>query len=472
MGNLAVIYARISSDPEGRAVGVERQVEDCLALAERHGYTVVGIYRDNDVSASTTSAKRRPGFDAMVAHVRHGEVAAVLAYSNSRLTRRVREYLDLIELHRATGVLFRTVVSGDADLSTADGRGVALTLATWDQAEAERTRERVLRAKADGKARGAYGGGPRPFGYEADGVTLRLDEARMVAEAADRLLDGATLGRLCRDWNAAGVTTTRGNPWAPNALRRTLTRPRNAALIEHAGDYLPASWPPLMTRERWEAVRALLGDPARRTNGGLREPRWLMSGIARCGAEGCGAAVRRTVSRGIASYRCPVASHTSRRQEQIDDLVRGVIAARLRRPDARDLLAGRTTGTDERPELRRTLAELDARLDALAADVGLSERMLAKRAAVLEAEAEAVRRRLDALNALAAASAPLAALAAARDPAAAFLAADLDTQRAVVAELVTVTFTPTGKRGRPAGWRPGQPYFDPESVAIRWRRRP
>jgi DNA invertase Pin-like site-specific DNA recombinase len=468
MTKSAVIYARISSDPEGRAVGVERQEADCRTLAERHGYTVVGVFRDNDVSASTSSAKPRPGYDAMTARVRKGDVAAVIAYSNSRLTRRVREYLDLIDLHRQTGVTFRTVVSGDADLSTADGRGVALTLATWDQAEAERTAERVRRAKADTKARGAYGGGPRPFGYEADGVTLRPDEAALLSHAADDVLDGVSLGRIVSRWNEAGILTSRGGQWRPPSLHKALTRPRNAGLVESAGDYVTAVWPPLMSRERWEAVCAVLADPSRRTNGGHHRPRWLLTGIAECGV--CGKTMRHSVSRGKASYRCSGASCTARRQDVTDDYVSAVIAERLRRDDARDLLAGPSGDDDERPALRRKLAELEARLDALASDTALSERMLAKRAAALEAELDGVRSRLDALNAALAVSAPLAGIAGAPDPAAAFLAADLDVRRAVVETLATVTFLANAQRGRPKGWRPGDGhYFDPRTIAVEWR---
>lgn len=468
MKGSAVIYSRISSDPEGRSVGVERQEADCRTLAERHGYSVAGVFRDNDVSASTSSAKPRPGYDAMVARVQQGDIAAVIAYSNSRLTRRLREYLDLIDLHRQSGVTFRTVVSGDADLSTADGRGVALTLATWDQAEAERTAERVRRAKADTKARGHYGGGPRPFGYEADGVTLRPDEAALLRKAADDVLDGVPLGRIVAGWNAAGIPTTRGKAWRPPSLGKVLARPRNAALVESAGNYVTAVWPPLLPRDQWEAVCAVLDDPARRTNGGHHTPRWLLTGIAVCGV--CGRTMRHATARGIKAYRCSGASCTSRRQDVTDELVTGVIAERLRRADARDLLAGPLGADDERPELRRKLAGLEARLDALASDTALSERMLAKRAAALEAELDDVATRLDALNAGLAASAPLAGVADSPDPAAAFLAAGLDVRRAVVAALVEVTFLPSARRGRPKGWRPGDGhYFDPETVRIEWR---
>ncbi|MEU0312480.1 recombinase family protein [Nocardioides sp. NPDC006273] len=460
----------MSSDPEGRAVGVERQEADCKALAEKHGYTVAGIYRDNDVSASTKSTKKRPGFTQMVERIHQGDVAAVLAYSNSRLTRRVREYLDIIDLHRETGVLFRTVVSGDADLTTADGRGVALTLATWDQAEAERTSERVTRAKADMMSRGMYSGGPRPFGYESDGVTIREAEAELIRSAAEKVLDGSGLYTLAREWNESGNLTPRGNQWRNESLRKVLMRPRTAGLTNAPGGHVEAVWPAILDMDRWEAVRAILLDPSRRSNQLGGEAQWLLTGIAVCGLDGCGATVRHGRTKSIPHYRCSNRSCTSRRQDLTDDLVRAVIVKRLREPDASDLLARHLdpAAAKEARSLRRTVTELETRLEALATNTDLSEKMLAKRAAVLEGELEQAQTRLDAANVATMAAGPLNALAGHRDPGQAFLDADLKTQRGVVRTLVTITFLPNAPKGRPKGWTPGSPYFDPETVRIVW----
>ena len=61
-GRKAAIYVRISRDREGAGLGVQRQEQDCRELAERLGWHVVGVYPDNDVSASdrpSTSDQRR-----------------------------------------------------------------------------------------------------------------------------------------------------------------------------------------------------------------------------------------------------------------------------------------------------------------------------------------------------------------------------------------------------------------------------
>ena len=46
-----------------------------------------------------------------------------------------------------------------------------------------------------------------------------------------------------------------------------------------------------------------------------------------------------------------------------------------------------------------------------------------------------------------------------------FLDAPVDRQRAIVRALADVVILPS-PRGRPAGWKPGQPYFRPETIRI------
>src|SRR5690242_9448981 len=90
----AAIYVRISLDTEGTGLGVKRQREDCAALADRLGWTVVGVYEDNDVSA--TSGRVRPGYARMMRDVECGQIGAIVVWDVDRLTRTPRELEDVI----------------------------------------------------------------------------------------------------------------------------------------------------------------------------------------------------------------------------------------------------------------------------------------------------------------------------------------------------------------------------------------
>ncbi len=459
----AAIYARISEDRNGEALGVGRQVEDCRALADRLGYTVVETFIDNDLGASTRSRKARPQFDELMRRAEAGEFGAILFYSTSRLTRRPMEYERLIRLVEHQKVHLGSVMSGQVDLTTADGRAMARTLAAWDAAEAERTGERVARAALQRAELGKNHGGRRPFGYTKDGLHLDPVESAELRRAYASILAGVPLGAIARDLNARGVGTVNGRPWMPGTVRGMLLRPRSAGLSEHRGEIVGrAQWPPIVTEDVWRGAIALLTDPARRTSTGNRAT-YLLSGLARCGK--CGepmtsGGVKRS-NTGTAGYRriykCRVGYCVGRRQDWIDEFVTGVVIERLSRPDAVDLLLD--TDRPDTVALRAEAQAVRAQLDEVATMYAAGH----VTAAQLRTASDALRGRLTDLETAQghASRVPiLADVVNAADVQGAWDRLPLARRRAVVDCLMTVVLHPGG-----GGCRT----FDRDKVEIVWK---
>lgn len=446
-----VIYARISKDAEDRQAGVERQEADCRALAARLGLTVDEVFVDNDISASTLSKKKRPRFEEMMVLVEGGRIGTILAYSNSRLTRRPLELERLITAHDRTGVEFRTVVSGQDDLSTADGRMTARIKAGVDAAESERMGERIRRAKQQARDEGRWHGGWRPFGFQADGVTPDPGETAVVAEICRALLDGRSVSSQVRSLNDRDITTSTGKPWTTRTLLRVLQKP-NPAIDENVG----------------EAVRLLLADPARRSTPGPAR-RWLLSGIARCGV--CKLPLRGSASsmgpgRGTyPAYRClNPGKHIVISAVTLDEYISALAVSALSGPDAEPLF---TPAAVDTTELRREAKALRARLDGLADDLALDERTLSRRSRALQERIDAIQAEL----AAAATTTELAAFEGVDDAVDVWLGLDLERRRAVVRVLMDITID-RGARGvvpRVHRWRDDLPAFDPRRVRITWK---
>lgn len=470
MGEPTGVYLRISDDPEGRELGVTRQEEDTRALCERRGDEVVEVYKDNDLSASTKSRKPRPQYQQMLADAAAGRIRKIVAYTTSRLTRRPRENEDLIELAEQHGITFEFVNSPTFDLSTADGRQMARMLAAQDAAEAERTAERVQRAQQHAAVNGTHRGGPRPFGFESDGVTVRADEAEVIRTCSERLLAGVSLHALCAELEARGVLTSRGlTRWRHTALAQILQRSRNAGLVTYRGEVMgPAQWPAIVDEGTWRAVCALLSNPARRRSvtGGRRLR--LGSGLYLCGVCGDGTTVRASATRGSRrksdprGYRCRKAGHLVRLGEPVDELVERVVVLRLAEPDAVALLV--EDSAEDVAALHDTANAIRARLDELAglyAARVVDARQLQVGTAKLREELQQVEQ----LLAAASAGSALAGLAGNPDVARLWDELPIGRRAAVVDTLLTVTLLPA-KRGRQLGGN----YFDPDSVLIEWRR--
>ncbi|KLU10620.1 recombinase family protein [Kocuria sp. SM24M-10] len=458
----AVIYARISQDRKGAGLGVDRQAEDCRALAERLGWDVVQTFTDNDISAY--SGRRRPAYEDMLALLDTGAVHGVLCWHTDRLHRspvELERYIAVMERH---GVATHTVKAGELDLSTPSGRMVARMLGATARYESEHKAERIKRAMHQGAQAGKWLGGVVPFGWTIDGTPAIHDaEAEEVRAAVRAVLAGRSLGSIIKDWNDRGITTRTGRRWSYATLRQLLIRPRNAGLAEWHGEIVGESqFPAIISREEWESVRRVVENPARRKSQSNRV-RHLLAGLAVCGE--CGSPMksatagnrdgtRRTV------YRCKVGGpgHPVRTAAPIDHFAEELVIGRLSFPDAAALLSARP---DVDLDALRTEDEaLRARLDD-AAEQFADGAITAGQLNIITARVQDRLRMIAGELATAQPSQAVAGMLSGGDVRARWQDADVETRRAVLDALAVVTIQATGRsHGKD---------FDPDTIAITWR---
>ncbi len=453
------VYVRISSDVLGEGLGVARQEQDCRALAEREGWHVREVYVDNDVSAF--SGRVRPAYDQMLADIKAGFINAVVTWHADRLHRSPKELEAFIDLIEATGCSVETVQSGRVDLSTPSGRLNARVIGGFARYESEHKSERIRRKLQQNAEQGKHHGGSRPYGWEADRVTLRVEEADAVRRAMRLVLAGNSVKAIVRALNEGGSVTASGGAWRDVTVRSMLLRPRNAGLRVHRGEVVGTGrWDPIVDRDTYERVRMILTDPARTTTPGALSRNHLLSALARCGV--CHEVVR--VGKGkpykgvVADvYRCKASSCVSRDKARVDELVEGIIVTRLARPDAVALLK-RDEDTDARAA-RAEVERLRGRLEVAAADYAddnIDAEQLRTITARLRPQIKAAEARVPRPTTN---TPTLADLAGHADAAQRWNLLDVSVRRKIIDLLVDVTILPT-RRG---------PGFAHESVDVKWK---
>jgi hypothetical protein len=148
------------------------------------------------------------------------------------------------------------------------------------------------------------------------------------ATGPDPRLAGESTRGLAVELRARSVPSSKGAPWSAEALRGIILRARNAGMRELRGNLTAGDWPAIVDRDSWEAAKAVLEDPARRTSPGNR-PTMLLSGIAVCG--GCGGQIHSGgMRRGVPIYRCG-RGDIVRKAPDIDEVVEAYVLAVLRR---------------------------------------------------------------------------------------------------------------------------------------------
>nr|WP_205266488.1 recombinase family protein [Mycolicibacterium sphagni] len=455
---------RISADPTGHQLGVSRQREDCEKLCADKGWTAVE-YVDNDTSAS--SGKRRPAYERMLADARDGLIGAVVAWDLDRLHRRPIELEAFMALADEKRLALATV-SGDIDLSTAQGRLTARLKGSVAAHEIEHKRARQLRA-ARQKAESGLPQWRQAFGYTADTREPDPVTAPLVREAYAAVLAGGSISDVSREWNAAGVCGLMGKPWTAQTLSLFLRSPRNAGLREHNGDIVgTGTWPPLVDEDTWRATQSVLNAPGR-APGRKSVRRHLLTGVLRCGKAGCGGylsgqwvmqAQRGAPRSHSITYACKTCRGCSIRAEHVEPLVYKVIAGRLARPDAVDLLKAEVHDAAEAETLRVERLALLGRLDEIAderADGLLTGQQAQRATARITEKLSAIEaRQQDADRLRVFDGLPLG------KPEVAEAVKELtpDRLRAVIDVLVEFVVTPVGKGGHT---------FKPDRVEVNWR---
>jgi DNA invertase Pin-like site-specific DNA recombinase len=354
----AAIYVCISSDRDGDELGVRRQIVDCEDLAERKRWTVVDRYVDNDVSAY--SGRARPEYRRMLEDTAAGLIDAIVVWHLDRLHRQPKELEEFFEAVDAAGVTRLATVTGDVDLATHDGRFMARILGAVSRKESDDKSRRVTRKHEELAQQGrSTGGGDRPYGFEADRLTIRESEATIIRECARRFLAGDAIRGICADLDARGVRSVSGKPWRPQTMARMLKSARISGQREHRGVIVAdAQWPAIITPAETTRIRAIFSDPSRRTNRAAR--RYLLVRLLRCGL--CGETlVSRPNGDGIRRYICARGvgfSGCGHLFIKADELELFIVEAILHRLDSPELAAAMNGGRGD-PDAERIQVELD-----------------------------------------------------------------------------------------------------------------
>lgn len=380
----AAIYCRISLASMGDTTKVDQQEEQCREICRMRGWDVGDVFTDNSRSAWQRNRKR-PGWDAMLEGIGAGRFGAVASYWGDRIVRQPRDLEDWLDLREGRDLLFASVV-GQYDLNNPDHR----MMMRWEVARAcnesdtisRRTKNHHEQRRREGLTRPGGRGG-RAICFASDGVTHVPREVEWAREAARRILGGESTGSVAADLAARGWVTPLGRPMAVDTLKKVLLRPRMAGLMPDGES--KGAWEPVVDRETWERVRMVLSAKAAMFPTATGARRWLLSGIAVCGNEGCGKPLQINMSQGrgrkeyVAGYACrDGCKKVYRSALHLDAYVGARVVARLANPLSPE---GRAMPVDHAAEwavLEREQADTNALLADYKASAGRTRTLMAR----------------------------------------------------------------------------------------------
>ncbi len=199
MSKRVAFYARVSTDGQT----VENQLRELQAVADRLGWTVVAIYRDEGISG-TKGRDQRPGFDQMLKGVTRKEFDLIAAWSVDRLGRSLQHLVTfLTEINaRCVDLYLHTQGLGT---STPAGRALFGMLSVFSEFErailVDRVKAGVNRAKAQGK----HCGRPPLASTKAEAIRALLGTGMSLSRIAKKVGVGVgTVHRIKQTMTANG----------------------------------------------------------------------------------------------------------------------------------------------------------------------------------------------------------------------------------------------------------------------------
>ena len=356
-------------------------------------------------------------------------------------------------------------VQGDVNLGNGDGLLIArissAVAANESDAKSRRVRRKMDEVAQAGKP---HGGSNRPYGFEADKMTVRESEAQVIRTLAERFLAGESLTSLARWLNDEGIPTSVGKQWRTQGVRHLLKSPRLAGLRVHRGQVIgTAAWPAIISPQHSEQIIAKLTDPARRTNRTAR--RYLLAGMLRC--HKCEAVLLSHPRQGLRRYVCksgqglPGCGRLIVNAERVEELITEGVLYRLDTPELAAALAGELATDEHTAALSDDIAQDQAQLEELATLYGNQEISAAEWSAArkpIDARLRAAKRQLSRRSTHPNLDGLIGQGYKLREQ---WSDLNLDRQRAIVAALLDHAVIGPGPSG--------QSRFDPDRVRPVWR---
>jgi DNA invertase Pin-like site-specific DNA recombinase len=366
------IYARYSSENQ-RDASIADQFRVCREFAQRQGWHIEREYSDHAMSGATLL---RPGFQEMMRVALRKEVDVVLAEALDRFSRDQEDTAGLFKCLTFAGVSIVTLAEGDITFLHIGLKGTMNALFLKDLAEKTR---RGMRGRVElGKAGGGLCYGYRVVRQLQNGVMttgereINSEEAAIVRRIFESYAAGASPKQIAKALNSEGVCGPQGSLWNPSTIhgnpkrgvgmlnnelyvgRMVWNRQRfvkdpdtgkRLARLNPPSEWITKDVPELriVDDELWQAAKARQASVHRKWSSAkeerrfnqFRRPKYLFSGLTKCGECGAGFIVYSREHLGCfgARDRGTCTNRLTIRRQEVEERVLHALREKLMRQD-------------------------------------------------------------------------------------------------------------------------------------------
>ncbi|MGH1379127.1 MAG: recombinase family protein [Alphaproteobacteria bacterium] len=368
------IYARYSSDLQSDA-SIEDQIRLCSEKSQSEGWAVQNCYTDAGVSGASLI---RPGIQSLLQAAMNGEFDVLLCEAMDRLSRDQEDIAGIYKRMEFAGVKIITLSEGEISTLHIGLKGTMNAMFLKDLADKTR---RGLRGKVE---KGKSGGG-LAYGYkvvkrfDVHGEAIKGDREiddtqaeiirRIFSEYAN---DNKSPKSIASDLNDEGVPCPSGKSWGQSTIygnrrrgtgiinnhlyigeliwnrQRFIKDPSTGKRLSRPNpenEWIRKDMPKLriVSQELWDAAKARQKELDERTGylGAKKRPKYLLSGLLKCGSCGAGFAKVNSERYGCSAARnkgeSVCTNKTTILRSKLENMVLGALQTHLMRDDLVDV---------------------------------------------------------------------------------------------------------------------------------------
>ncbi len=221
-------YVRVSTDEQAElGYGIQTQRARIESYAQALGLDLQEIITDDGYSGATL---QRPGLEKLLQKVEAGEVEGVIIFKLDRLSRSLRNLLNIYSESFEGHDVALISVSEQFDTSSASGRMFFQMLGSFSEFERAVITERMTEGRKQKAQKGGYAGGRPPMGYKVSSAGKVLEMDQKQAETVKHILQlkeknpSHTLQTLANIINKEGHRTAQGKRFHSMQIKRILDR--------------------------------------------------------------------------------------------------------------------------------------------------------------------------------------------------------------------------------------------------------
>ncbi len=204
-------YVRVSSKIQIKGYSLINQNDKIKDYCKYMDYDLVEIYEDRGISGM--SIDKRNGYKDMLDYLMNNDIDGVVVYSLSRLGRRMKDVIGLLDILKRNGKSFYSIKE---NLNNEDKIGSLIVniMSSINEFEVENIRERIRDVKREKKSKGLVSG-RLMYGYDdLNGKLVKNEEELKVISRIKRLRSrGYSWSKISNRLNEEGIKSKYGNKW-------------------------------------------------------------------------------------------------------------------------------------------------------------------------------------------------------------------------------------------------------------------